>query len=192
MKSISSLLVLCATCLLLQGCAGGLIVVAATAVNVNGDNRTLSQQIDDDKLSIDVIDSIVALDINDQNMRINIIVNNRHVLLVGQVSTQANLNKIESTASQINGVKAVYNQLRVNNPIGITQQTKDSWITTKVKSQLASHDAIDPLQIKVVTENAEVFLIGQVTEETSNEATEVARHVAGVKQVVKVFELSQH
>ena len=44
------------------------------------------------------------------------------------------------------------------------------------------------LNIKVVTENAEVFLMGLVQGPEADKAVEIARHVEGVSRVVKAFE----
>ena len=41
--------------------------------------------------------------------------------------------------------------------------------------------------IKVVTENNEAFLMGNVTQDQGNAAAEIARNVSGVTKVVKVF-----
>ena len=174
----------------LQGCAGGLIVAAGTAVAVSSDERSISQLVKDDDLSEKAIDAVIASKAYNDNIRINIIANNSYLLLVGQVDTQANSNVIENELNNVPGVVGVYNQLRVNKPIGLVQKTKDSWLTAKVKSQLTSHDKINPLKIKVVTENGEVFLIGQVTQEMSDFATEVTSNVEGVQQVIRVFEIT--
>jgi len=175
---------------MLQGCAGGLIVAAGTAVAVSNDERSISQLIKDDDLSESAIDAVIASKAYNDNIRINIIANNSYLLLIGQVDTQANSNIIENELNNVPGVVGVYNQLRVNQPIGVVQKTKDSWLTAKVKSQLTSHDKINPLKIKVVTENGEVFLIGQVTQEMSDFATEVTSNVEGVQQVIRVFEIT--
>lgn len=174
----------------LQGCAGGLIVAAGTAVAVSSDERSISQLVKDDDLSEKAIDAVIASKAYNDNIRINIVANNSYLLLVGQVDTQANSNVIENELNNVPGVVGVYNQLRVNKPIGLVQKTKDSWLTAKVKSQLTSHDKINPLKIKVVTENGEVFLIGQVTQEMSDFATEVTSNVEGVQQVIRVFEIT--
>jgi len=174
---------------MLQGCAGGLIVAAGTAVAVSSDERSISQLVKDDDLSEKAIDAVIASKAYNDNIRINIVANNSYLLLVGQIDTQANSNEIENELNNVSGVVGVYNQLRINKPIGLIQKTKDSWLTTKVKSQLTSHDKVNPLKIKVVTENGEVFLIGQVTQEMSDFATEVTSNVEGVKQVIRVFEI---
>lgn len=175
--------------LVLQGCAGGLIVAAGTAVAVSSDERSIAQLVKDDDLSEAAIDAIVASDAYSREIRINIVANNSYLLLIGQIDSQEHSNQIESLLNNIDGVAGVYNQLRVNQPISIVQQTQDTWLTTKVKSQLTGHDKINPLKIKVVTENAEVFLIGQVTKEMSDFATEITSNIDGVKQVVRVFEI---
>lgn len=190
MKLPTSLLsILCAT-LLLQGCAGGLIVAAGTAVAVSSDERSVSQLIKDDDLAEGAIDAVLASDAYNERIRINIIANNSYLLLVGQVDNEANKAKIENAVNNVPGVAGVYNQLRVGQAIGFARQTQDSWLTTKVKGQLTAHDEVNPLKIKVVTENAEVFLIGQVTQVVSDYATSITSKVDGVKRVVRVFEVT--
>ena len=189
MKKLLSTLFLLSLFVLLQGCAGGLILVAGTAVTVTSDERSISQQLDDSKLSTDALDKINELNINHQEMRINLITNSGYLLIIGQVSDQKTKNRIEKKLNALENAKGIYNQLRINKPIGFTRQSKDSWLTTKVKSRFASHETVNPLKIKVVTEDAELFLIGRVTEKMAKDATNVARKVEGVKQVNRVFQL---
>ena len=189
MKSPFFIVTLLLSTLTLQGCAGGLIVAAGTAVAVSSDERSIAQLVKDDDLSEEAIDAIVASDAYSKNIRINIVANNSYLLLIGQIDSQEHSNEIESILNNIKGVAGVYNQLRINQPISIVRQSQDTWLTTKVKSQLTGHDKINPLKIKVVTEDAEVFLIGQVTKEMSDFATEITSNIDGVKQVVRVFEI---
>ena len=46
-------------------------------------------------------------------------------------------------------------------------------------------------QIKVVTENSVVYLMGMLTPQQAELATDVARRIDGVREVVKVFENQQ-
>jgi osmotically-inducible protein OsmY len=189
MKKILASVLLISTLSLIQGCAGGLIVIAGTAVAVSSDERSISQQLNDDSLSLTALDKINELKLNSHDMRINLISNSGYILIVGQVSSQQVSNQIEQQLNTIKEAKGVYNQLRVGRPIGFAQQSKDSWITTKVKSQLATHSEVDPLKIKVITENGEVFLIGRVAPDMSNFATNITSKVEGVKQVNRVFQI---
>lgn len=173
----------------LQGCAGGLIVAAGTAVAVSSDERTLAEQLDDNALSTAALDKINELNISNEHMRIKLFSNSGYLLLVGQVSNQQYKDMIANKLATLSQAKGIYNQLRIAQPIGFAQQSKDSWITTKVKSQLTSDEKVNPLKIKVVTEDSEVFLIGRVNREMANTATTLTRNIAGVKQVNRVFQL---
>ncbi|MCW8994844.1 MAG: BON domain-containing protein [Psychromonas sp.] len=173
----------------LQGCAGGLISAAGTAVTVGSDERTIIEQFQDNKLSLAALNKINELNISDKKMRINLYSNSGYLLLVGQVTDQQTKDAIEAKLKTLKQAKGIYNQLRIGRPIGFAQQSEDSWITTKVKTQLTAHDTVNPLKIKVVTENSEVFLIGRVSKEMASTATNITRHVEGVKQVNRAFQL---
>lgn len=175
--------------LLLQGCAGGLIVMAGTAVTVSSDERSIAEQISDDSLSMDALDKINGLKLNNENIRINLVSNSGYLLIIGQVTNQQLSDKIEKELTTLANAKGIYNQLRIGQPIGFAQQSRDSWITTKVKGKLTANDNVNPLKVKVITENSEVFLIGKVTKEMSDQATAITRQVVGVKRVNRVFQL---
>jgi osmotically-inducible protein OsmY len=112
------------------------------------------------------------------------------VVLIGQAKTQELSEQIANRVEQVKGVNTVFNQIRVQEPIGITQITRDSWITTKVKSALFNRDDLKGAKVKVITENGEVFLFGYLTPEHANIATEAARNVDGVKHVIRAFEVA--
>lgn len=189
MKQTSTLLTLLVSFMLLQGCAGGLIVVAGTAVAVSSDERSVSEQLADDNLSLAALDKISELNLNHQKININLITNAGYLLIVGQVSSEAEKEMIEAKLNELTGIKEVYNQLRINKPITFSQQTKDSWITAKAKGQLTTHKDINSLQIKVVTEDSEIFLIGLVNSKAADAATNIASKIDGVKHVHRVFQL---
>ena len=90
----------------------------------------------------------------------------------------------------VQGVRDVQNQIRVGNPISFTTKTRDSWITTRVKSLLAGDKQVSALNVRVFTENGEVFLMGLVSAAEADKAVEIARHVDGVSRVIKAFETS--
>jgi hyperosmotically inducible periplasmic protein len=60
----------------------------------------------------------------------------------------------------------------------------DSWITTKVKSEMVGDNDVSARNISVNTTNGVVTLTGTAANwQESNRATEIARNVAGVKAV---------
>ena len=62
------------------------------------------------------------------------------------------------------------------------------WLTSKVKTALFSDESVDATNIKVVTENGEVFLMGLVKQSQANAAVDIARNISGVNRVFKAFE----
>ena len=65
-----------------------------------------------------------------------------------------------------------------------SQPGTDSWITTKVKSQLASTAGMETLKITVDTVDGKVFLTGVVDNAaTADKAAAAAKTIEGVKSV---------
>jgi hypothetical protein len=95
--------------------------------------------------------------------------------------------KLDTIAHKASTTKEIYNLTTVSNPVSPLIHASDSWITTKVKSQLIADSEIDPSKIKVITENGTVYLIGTVFPDQAMIATDIARSTAGVQNVVRVF-----
>ena len=73
-------------------------------------------------------------------------------------------------------------------PTPLKSRNNDTWITTRVKSKLLGKKETDGLRIKVITENATVYLMGIIKKDQADFAADVASRIDGVKRVVKVFE----
>lgn len=175
---------------LLQGCAGLFIAGAATTASVATDNRTIKEQLSDKNLSLEAT-GLVNKSPFQYNMRVNAVTYNGKILLIGQAKdTQIN-QMFEKQIKEMKGINTVYNQIRIRPLLTFTQINNDSWITTKVKSSLLAKSELNGIKISVFTEAEEVFLVGFVTEEQGDLATEVARNITGVKGVIKVFEYGQ-
>ena len=93
------------------------------------------------------------------------------------------LNKLRG----VDGANEVYNEIRQGQPIGLGEASNDTWITTKVRSQLLTSDLVKSSNVKVTTENGEVFLMGLVTEREAKAAADIASRVSGVKRVTTAF-----
>ncbi|MGL4455060.1 MAG: division/outer membrane stress-associated lipid-binding lipoprotein [Plesiomonas sp.] len=174
---------------MLQGCIGAVLVSsAAVAGKVATDPRSVGGQIDDETLELRVGDALAKDAQIRKEARILATAYEGRVLLVGETPTQALSKQAAQITAGVNGVTAVYNEIRISKPISFGTISNDTWITTKVRSQLLTSDKVKASNVKVTTENGEVFLIGKLTRAEAEEATNTARNVAGVKRVVKVFE----
>ncbi|MDF4845025.1 BON domain-containing protein, partial [Vibrio parahaemolyticus] len=116
---------------------------------------------------------------------------NGTVVLMGQAPTQDLILALERRAREVSGVKVIHNQIKQKEPLTVTQISNDSWITTKVKSALLTDSELNGVKVKVITEDGDVFLFGYVTPEQSDRATEIARNISGVKQVIKGFQYGE-
>ena len=189
-KPLCKLTAIISLTLLLQACAAAVVAGGASAVTSASDRRTLGSQIDDSSI---VVKAERALEENktlEERAHINVNSYNGILLLTGQAPSQDLVDLAASLVQPIQGVKDVQNQIRVGNPISFTTRSRDSWITTRVKSMLVGDKEISALNIKVVTENGEVFLMGLVSSTEADKAVEIARHVNGVSRVIKAFETS--
>ena len=110
------------------------------------------------------------------------------VLVTGEVLTDELRSQVIKVISELPDVKLVHNELVVGNLTSFESRSGDTWITSKVKSQMLSTKELKSTLIKVVTENDVVFLMGIVTEKEAEKAVNVARNVTGVERVVKIFE----
>lgn len=191
-KKISLLSLFSFTLFSLQGCITTAVVgTAAVATKVATDPRTAGRQLDDETL-----EEKVAYHLNkdaqlQEEARINVIAYSGQVLLVGQVPNEAAKETVQSIAAGVEGVKDIYNEIRIGEKIGIAQIGKDSWITTKIKSQLLLNAEVKTTDVKVITENGEAFLMGNLSETQANAAANVASKVSGVNKVIKVIRYVQ-
>lgn len=170
----------------LNGCAGLFVAGAATTVDVVTDTRSTKDILDDNNIEFEIA-GISNKPPFREHSRIHANSFNGTVLLIGQANSEQLSEEIEKNVRTIKGVQKVHNQLRIKQPISFGQISKDSWITTKVKSSLLTDSELNGINIKVITEDGEVFLIGRVTPKQGDIASEIARNISGVKQVIKAF-----
>ncbi|MFN7725753.1 MAG: BON domain-containing protein [Rubrivivax sp.] len=120
---------------------------------------------------------------------INVTSFNRLLLVTGQVPTEPDRVKVGEALAKVDNVREVVNELAVTTNSLLGDASRDGLISTKVKATLLDAKDLQAHAIKVVTERNVVYLMGLVTEREANRAAEVARSVAGVEKVVRVFEL---
>lgn len=122
-----------------------------------------------------------------QNTNVSVSSFNGIVLIAGQVQTAAQRVEIEKIVKKIPGVKEIHDVVTVSPPPSALTRVSDTWITTKIKTKLIAMNEIDPSQIKVITENGVVYLMGIVPPDQADIAVDLARQTEGVQSVVKVF-----
>ncbi|KGQ30472.1 membrane protein [Gallibacterium genomosp. 2] len=174
--------------ILLQGCVTAAVVGGgALATKVAMDPRTTGTQIDDQTLELRVADALRKDKQLNEQAHISVIVYNGRALLVGEAPS-ADLKEVAvNLARGVKDVADVYDEIQIGEKVSFMQASKDTWITTEVKSKLFVNGNVKATDVKVVTENGIVYLIGKVTQSQAAAAVDVARQVNGVRKVVKVF-----
>lgn len=178
--------------LLLQGCAVAVLSGAASTAKVSADRRTVGAQWDDKTIEFRATNALADNKPLTAASKISVYSNNGRALLVGQTPAEIYKHEAAKIVGRVQDVRHVYNELRIGEPVDLTVRSNDTWITSKVKTEMLRTKNFDSAKVKVVTENGEVFLIGLVTRQEGEHAVQIARHVDGVKRVIKAFEYVQN
>ncbi|AIN16471.1 BON domain protein [Yersinia pseudotuberculosis IP 32953] len=174
--------------LLLQGCVGAVVVgSAAVATKTATDPRTIGTQVDDGTLEARVVNALSKDKEIKSQTRFVVTAYQGKVLLTGQTPSAELSNRAKQIASGVDGATEVYNEMRLGKPVDLSTASMDTWITTKVRSQLLTSDSVKSSNVKVTTENGEVFLLGLVTQQEAQSAAQIASKVSGVKHVTTAF-----
>lgn len=163
------------------------IGTAVTGISLIHDRRTAGTIVEDQSIEFRALHEVSKQDFyHDSN--ISFVSYNNNLLLVGQVPTREAKLKSQQLVQNIAKVRTVYNELAVGPTTALTTRTNDTLITGKVKARLLANKDIDPTKIKVVTENATVYLMGIVSREEAHIATEETKQVSGVYRITRLFE----
>lgn len=188
MKKLKTLLMASAAVLTLSGCTAAVVGAAAVGIYSAADTRTVGTQIDDQTVEVRVIAALQGEE-RLEDSRIKVVSYNRRVLLMGQTPNETLKRLAQQIARDTKGVDLVHNEIRVTDVIGMATISKDTWITSKIKTKLLADDQVSGAKIKVVTENGEVFLMGLVEKAQAERAIELARNTNDVERVIDAFEI---
>ncbi|HUW99203.1 MAG TPA: BON domain-containing protein [Acidiferrobacter sp.] len=173
--------------LALAGCTPLLIGGTATGAAVIGDQRSVGVVVDDTLIELQIEAVIAENKPLHRETHVEVMSVNGLVLLTGEAGTIAERNDVLTIVRKINGVRRIVNQLRIAPPSSFTARLADSWITLRVKSALVAHH-LNADQIKVVTANRVVYLLGIVPPAQGNEAALIASRIPDVLSIIELFE----
>jgi osmotically-inducible protein OsmY len=174
---------------LLSACVPAAFVVGATTGGVViSDRRNFETILQDKKITYKAIVQLNSEPLLKGESHITVTTFNRVVLLVGQAATPELRKRAYELVKSVPNIRRINNAIVVAEPTAAITRSKDTWITTKVKTALLAEKGLNSTQIKVITEACTVYLIGLVTHQQAEIATDVARQVDGVEKVVTLFE----
>lgn len=178
----------CLTAALLQGCVGAIVAGGAAGASAATDRRTMGTIVEDQSIEIKAKRAINADGELADQARIGTTSFNGVLLLTGQAPNEDARARAADKVKDIDKVRKVHNEIVVGKPISLQTASRDTWITTKVKSMLLGAKDISANDIKVVTDNGAVYLMGLVTHAEADIASDIASRTDGVERVVRIFE----
>jgi osmotically-inducible protein OsmY len=186
---MKKLLLILFLALSLEACLPAAFVAGAAAGGtVVYDRRSSQTMLDDQNIAYN---GQARLDQNEDlkgKTHISAVSFNHSLLLVGQAKTPELRTLAVASMQSLPKIKNIHNEITIGNPISNQQKATDAWITTKVKSVLLASKGLEATQIKVVTENGTVFLMGIVKHRQAQTAIMKIKNLDGINKIVKVFE----
>lgn len=181
-------LALAAATLSLSACVAPVVVggaAAGTAV-VLTDRRTSGTQLEDQNISFKV-ERNMSQKFGD-TARISANTYGGQVLLTGEAPSQTVKDQATGLA-KVENVKSVVNQIVVGPISSFSARSNDTWISSKVRSELLNTKYVPSGSISITTNQGVVYLQGKVTQAEGEYAANAAAGVGGVVKVVKLFEI---
>jgi osmotically-inducible protein OsmY len=182
MRKLRYFVVFLLSCSLLTGCLSG-VWSGATLIY---DRHNVYKKISDYELSAEAHRALYGDNVfKRERCTIDLAVFNGDILLVGHVPTLALRQTAIKRISTLSGYRRLFNQMDISQQPNNTLE--DSWITTKIRSQIFADSAIDPNAFKVITSDRVVYLMGDVRPAQAALVINIASNTTGVERVVKLF-----
>jgi len=173
--------------LLLCAVTTGCVNVATTGAQALYNHHSIQKSINDQMTTLHVYQALNDKNDDFKGVNISVATYNSEVLLTGQVRNAWQRDKLENMVKNMSGVQHIYNLVSISNPSSSLTRVSDAWITAKVKAKLIASFDLDATQVKVLTENGTVYLMGILQPDEAQAAVDLARTTDGVQGVVKVF-----
>lgn len=153
-------------------------------------SRSIGNKIDDQFVGPEVASAVAKAhtDLNSPNSHIVVTSYNGVILLAGQTPREELKSTAGQAAQRVQGVRKVHNELQIQQPSSLLARSNDSLLTTNIKTQMLASTGVPSTSIKVVTENGIVYLLGIVSHQEANAASNVVQSVSGVQKIVRLFQ----
>lgn len=193
-KYLSTLLLALSLTSTLTGCPAVLIGGATVGTLTVTDRRSTGAQTDDKVLEVRILDGAMNY-LNNQSSdkkfkpTLSVISYNRQVLLLGLVASESDKNLVERVARAQPAAQKVYNYIDIaSQNRTLSHVTDDTWITSKIRTNLLNAKGVAPNRVKVVTFNGVTYVMGILTPEEQNSATNMISTTAGVQKVITLYQ----
>ena len=160
---------------------------AATVVTIDQERRTAGEVIDDKSIYL----QLLAWSIEDseaKNSNLSFLAYKRVVLIAGQApSPEIKSSIFQKIKLKFPSIDRIIDEVVVSKNNSLVGKAKDIAITAQVEASLLNQELVNPIHVRVMTENANVYLMGDVTKREGDGAAKAASKANGVNTIVKHF-----
>lgn len=179
--------------LTLGGCVGALVVGGMAAAGGAGyeaaSERGVNGSYDDYSIKSGIQNAWNNAGPNYFN-GFTVTVYDRDALLTGDAQDEEMKRRAFELASQVPGIRHVYNEIEIANPQDGWDTAQDAWITTQLRKDLILEQGVRSDNYTIETANRSIYLMGSArSQQELDKATYLARYVPGVKRVVSYVQL---
>ena len=172
-----------------QVTACGVLAVGGVAAGaaVMADRRSPGVQAIDKGIELEA-SSALAKRFGD-NAHINVTSFNQKVLLTGEVKDADIKGEAGAYVKAMKNARSVFNELIIGPNSSYTARANDSYLESKIKTQMIFTDQLPSNSMAIVAEGSSVYLMGILTQNEADIAKKIASNTNGVKDVYVYFDI---
>ena len=181
-SAVKKKLALLSFCFLLTGCQfiGTIYNAGHKVTSIVLDDRKLSDDWNDTTLHVSIRNALIKKDFK-YLLDIELTVFEGVVLLNGALPQTALIDEVVETVWQTEGVKQVYNYIRLGNPPPLSIVNEDAAVSAKIRYELSLTKGVSSVNYKITMENGTIYLMG-----ISEDQSELEKVVAVIKNTISV------
>jgi osmotically-inducible protein OsmY len=123
------------------------------------------------------------------NAHINVTSFNQKVLLTGEVKDAGIKGEAGAYVKAMKNARTVYNELIIGPNSSFTARANDSYLESKVKTQMIFTEKLPSNSMAIVAEGSSVYLLGILTQGEADLAKKITSNTNGVKDVYVYFDI---
>ncbi len=123
------------------------------------------------------------------NAHINVTSFNQKVLLTGEVKDTDIKGEAGAYVKAMKNARSVFNELIIGPNSSYTSRANDSYLESKIKTQMIFTDKLPSNSMAIVAEGSSIYLMGILTQSEADLAKKIASNTSGVKDVYVYFDI---
>ena len=171
----------------LSGCGVLAVGGVVAGASVMADRRTPAVQAIDKGIELEAGNALAKR--YGDNAHINVTSFNQKVLLTGEAKDADIKGQSGAYVKAMKNVRSVFNELTIGPNSTYTARANDSFLESKIKTQMIFTDKLPSNSMAIVAEGASVYLMGILTQNEAAIAKKVASNADGVKDVYAYFDI---